>query len=162
MNAQNLFREKGYEVADNRSIEWRSINKALNYGISLILVDLGKCRTTKKGYNWKICLQYNNQGLFYEAYYKAKDLNLFKNGRWQSMPSDIVGGQALSCILDFRERLIEKGLFKVGIDFEGGETAQICKCVKCNGKGRIQAFMHISKGVCFDCMGLGYGREGIV
>lgn len=60
MKAQDLFQEKGYQTSDNRSIEWRSINKALDYGINIILVGVGKERTNKNGYNWKICLQYTN------------------------------------------------------------------------------------------------------
>lgn len=157
MKAQELFKQKGYQTSDNRSIEWKSINKALDYGIELVLTGVGKERTNKNGYNWKICLQYIKDGQPYKTYYKAQNLDHFVCGNWQSSSSDVVSGQVLSCILDFRQRLIEKGMFKVG-DFETDPT--MCKCSKCKGKGIIPAFMHVSKGVCFDCMGLGYGKQG--
>jgi len=36
------------------------------------------------------------------------------------------------------------------------ETADACVCGKCHGKGIIPEFRHISQGVCFDCLGIGY------
>jgi hypothetical protein len=159
MKAQDLFQAKGYQTSDNRSIEWRSINKALDYGIDIILVGVGKERTNKKGYNWKICLKYNtSENRFFQAYYKAQNLDHFVCGKWQSSSSGVVSSQVLSCILDFRQKLIDKGVFQTDIDFEKEPT--MCKCSKCKGKGIIPAFMHISKGICFDCMGLGYGKQG--
>ena len=161
MTSQELFKEKGYQTSDNRSIEWRSINKALDYGIKIILVTIGKVRTNKNGYDWKICLQYtNSEDEFLQTYYKAQNLEAYVCGKWQSNSSDVVSNQVLSCILDFRTRLIDKGILETGLDLEKDPT--MCKCSKCNGKGIIPAFMHVSKGVCFDCMGLGYGKQGKV
>lgn len=31
----------------------------------------------------------------------------------------------------------------------------VCKCAKCRGTGRLECFMHISNGICFDCDGAG-------
>lgn len=31
----------------------------------------------------------------------------------------------------------------------------VCKCSKCRGTGRLECFMHISNGICFDCDGAG-------
>ena len=159
MKAQDLFMSKGYRTSDNRSVEWRSINKALDYGIDIILVGVGKERTNKRGYNWKVCLQYTTtENQLFQKYYKAQNLERVVCGKWESSSSDVVSCQVLDCILDFRQRLIDKGMFKVGIDFE--KEPSMCKCSKCNGKGVIPAFMHVAKGVCFDCMGLGYGKQG--
>lgn len=153
--AQELFQEKGYQTSDNRSIEWRSINKALDFGIKIILVDVGKVRTSKSGYKWKIGLEYtNSENQLLRAYYKAQNLVHFTCGEWQSRPSDVVSSQVLSCILHFRKALIDKGVIRTGPDLEKEPT--MSKCSKCNGKGVIPAFMHVSQGVCFDCMGVGY------
>lgn len=37
---------------------------------------------------------------------------------------------------------------------ETGET-EMTKCSKCDGKGNIQGFEHIERGICFKCLGTG-------
>jgi hypothetical protein len=159
MKAQDLFKEKGYSVADNRSIGWRNINKAMDYGIEIVLVSVGKIRTNKNGFNWKICLKYRlKDGRVFKSFYKAPNLDNFVCGKFQSTSSDVVSDQVLSIIINFRQKLINNGFFPTSVEFE--KDKGMCKCDKCRGKGIIPAFMHVSKGVCFDCMGLGYGKQG--
>lgn len=31
----------------------------------------------------------------------------------------------------------------------------VCTCAKCRGTGRLECFMHVSNGICFDCDGAG-------
>lgn len=159
MKIQDLFTEKGYSTSDNRSLEWRNINKAVDYGIEIILIPVGKIRTNKSGFEWKICLKFKiDDGRIFHSYYKAPNLESYVCGKFQSNSYNCVSDQVLTCIINFRQKLIDAGYFS--ITNEIAKEKGMCKCDKCNGKGIIPAFMHVSKGVCFDCMGLGYGKQG--
>lgn len=40
------------------------------------------------------------------------------------------------------------------IDFKLPKTNEYRKCGKCNGTGVLNHYMHVSKGVCFQCGGM--------
>lgn len=37
------------------------------------------------------------------------------------------------------------------------ELRQACRCGRCGGNGRLDAYAHIANGVCFECGGTGWG-----
>ena len=147
MTAQEIFTEKGYETSDNRSIEWRNINKAISFGIVVEPVKAGCYRTNKNGFDYRIKLSFGNT----VTYYSAPSLKHFSS-------SDVVSSCVISCIIDFKTNLEKKGIFQKVVNIAKENEMPICS--KCKGKGIIHAFMHYCKGVCFDCMGLGYGKQG--
>lgn len=148
MTAQEIFIEKGFDTSDNRSIEWRSINKAIYFGIGIEPVTAGCYRTNKNGFDYRVKLSFEN----ISTYYSAPDLKHFDS-------SDIISSCVVNCIVDFKNNLEKKGIFQKAVEMAKENGMPICN--KCKGKGIIPAFMHYCKGVCFDCMGLGYGKQGL-
>ncbi len=147
MTAQEIFKEKGFKTSDNRSVEWRNITKAIKFGIVVEPVKAGCYRTNKNGFDYRLKLTFGTTS----TYYQAINLKHYNT-------SDIVSSCLINAIVDFKDTLVKKGLFNEIIEM--AKEKEMPKCTKCNGKGIIPAFMHVSKGVCFDCMGLGYGKQG--
>ena len=149
MTAQENFNEKGFKVSDNISLEWRNINKAMSFGIGVEPVKAGCYRTNKNGFDYRIKLSFEKT----ITYYSAPSLKHFNS-------SDIVASCIIDCIIDFKNNLEKKGVFQKVVEIAKEKEMHIC--TKCKGKGIITAFMHYCKGVCFDCMGLGYGKQGLI
>jgi hypothetical protein len=149
MTAQEIFNEKGFKTSDNRSLEWRNINKAMSFGIGVEPVKAGCYRTNKNGFDFRIKLSFEN----INTYYSAPSLKHFCS-------SDIISGCVISCIIDFKDNLEKKGVYQKVVEIAKEKEMPIC--CKCKGKGIIPSFMHYCKGVCFDCMGLGYGKQGLI
>lgn len=149
MTAQEIFNEKGFKTSDNRSLEWRNINKAISFGIGVQPVEAGCYRKTKNGLGYRIRLSFGDRGVVYEA----PNLKHYND-------SSIVSSCVINCIVDFRAILEREGLFQKAIAIAEEKGTPIC--TKCKGKGIIPPFMHYCKGVCFDCMGLGYGKQGLI
>ena len=155
MTAQEIFKIAGYCTSDNRSINWRNINKAIEFGISIELIKLGYTQTSKGGTKYRFALKYKlENGKLYCRYFLADHLKRYSNN------SDIVADYAIEKIVSFRKELVELGHFENTIKI--AQEKGMCKCSKCKGTGIIPAFMHYCKGVCFDCMGLGYGKQGLI
>ena len=158
MTAQEIFKQSGYQTADNRSINWRNINKAMAFGIIPFPVPLGKERTLRSGSSWKLVLQFEKEdGTWFKRYFKPNCFDRFISGKWQSSSQDVISYYTLEAILLFKEILTKEGFLD---DIQIAKERGMCVCSKCKGKGKIPAFMHYCKGVCFDCMGLGYGNQG--
>jgi len=149
MTAQENFNEKGFKSSDNRSLEWRNINKAMSFGIGVEPVKAGCYRTNKNGFDYRIKLSFEKT----ITYYSAPSLKHFNS-------SDIVASCIIDCIIDFKNNLEKKGVFQKVVEIAKEKEMYIC--TKCKGKGIITAFMHYCKGVCFDCMGIGYGKQGLI
>jgi len=149
MTAQENFNEKGFKSSDNRSLEWRNINKAMSFGIGVEPVKAGCYRTNKNGFDYRIKLSFEKT----ITYYSAPSLKHYHS-------SDIVASCIIDCIIDFKNNLEKKGVFQKVVEIAKEKEMPICN--KCKGKGIIPSFMHYCKGVCFDCMGLGYGKQGLI
>lgn len=129
---QKIYSEKGCDIlTDNRSYFTKSINKALsNENVVLKLCDSGYYwtkKTTGFKYNCKIFI--NGKGKIF----MLKNFN----------PISICDAFALVTQMPHVKESIEA-------------YQDAYKCDKCGGKGIIYAFMHVCKGVCFDCLGIGY------
>ena len=129
---QKIYTEKGYNITtDNRSYFTKSINKVLsNENVVLKLCDSGyhwSKKITGFKYNCKILI--NKKGKIFEL----KNFN----------PESICDAFALVTQMPHVKQSIEV-------------YQDAYKCDKCSGKGIIHAFMHVCKGVCFDCLGIGY------
>lgn len=149
MTAQEIFIEKGFKTSDNRSLEWRNINKAMSFGIVVEPVKAGCYRTNKNGFDYRIKLSFENT----ITCYSAPSLKHFND-------SDVVSSCVVNCIIDFKNDLEKQGIFQKVVEIAKENEMPICN--KCKGKGIIPSFMHYCKGVCFDCMGLGYGKQGLI
>ncbi len=154
-SAQEILKTGGYATRDNRSPRWKSMNKALNFGVILSVAPIGKVwvingKESDLRLRWK-----KPNGNFFTRYYAAK-LSFFNtyDKKRISQPHYIIGSTVLNIINDFREDLEKAGLLtKEDLIIDGYRTEE---CGKCDGRGHIPSFAHICKGVCFDCMGLGY------
>ena len=154
MTAQEIFKKAGFATSDNRSLNWRNINKAIQFGIIIEQVELGYNRTSKSGFKYRLVLKFElENGQLYCKYYLGDTLKKYHYN------PDITAEYIIERIINFKNELEEKGYFKTAINI--AKEKGLCKCEKCKGKGIIQAFMHYCKGVCFDCMGLGYGKQGL-
>jgi hypothetical protein len=112
-------------------------------------VKAGCYRESENGLKYRIRLFFGSRGVVYEA----PSLKHFNN-------SSIVSSCVINCIIDFKAILEREGLFQKAIAIAKEKEMPIC--TKCKGKGIIPAFMHYCEGVCFDCMGLGYGKQGLM
>lgn len=155
MTAQEIFKKAKYATSDNRSINWRNINKAIEFGINIEVVELGYTRTSQGGTKYRFGLKYKlENGKLYCRYFLADHLKRYASN------SDIVASYLIERIIYFRNELVELGHFESSIKI--AQEKGMCKCDKCKGKGIIPAFMYYCEGVCFDCMGLGYGKQGLI
>ena len=146
---QDIMREKGYPVADNRSYSWRSLNKALQNGFEIAVVENGyhvKRESMRCG-KYNIRMRYKPAGKVFRSYRS-----------FARCGSDLVGDIMVSEVVKFRNMMLESG----AIDIEEVKKEKGMElCEKCKGKGILPHFIHVCKGVCFDCMGLGYGKQGV-
>jgi hypothetical protein len=155
MTAQEIYKKAGFATSDNRSMNWRNINKALSFGIIIEQVELGYNRTSKGGTKYRFALKFKlENGQLYCKYYIGDTLKMYHSN------ADIIGEFIIERIINFKNELEEKGHFKTAINI--AKEKGMCKCEKCKGKGVIPHFMYYAKGVCFDCMGLGYGKQGLI
>lgn len=129
---QEIYTEKGYDIStDNRSYFTKSINKALNNkNVNLRLCDKGYVWTRKNnGFKYNLKILINGKG------------RLFKLSKFD--PESICNAFAVVTQMPHVKDIIEV-------------HQDAYKCDKCGGRGVIHAFMHICKGICFDCLGIGY------
>ena len=128
---QALYKEAGYDIqCDNRSYYTKSINKALqNPSVDFKLIEKGFICTQKNGYKWNLRIRIDGKGKVFNLKYMQPD------------------GIA-ECFADVAKMEHVKASIHIH------EDAYVCD--KCRGKGIIPAFMHVCKGVCFDCLGIGY------
>ena len=131
---QDIFKASDYEVNfDNRNNAAKSINQVLaNSNIEIFLVKKGFVRTTEGGFKYTVSIRIVEHKLYNQFYV----LNI--------TPYEI-----LKCLATFLLRKEVKELIQ-------SEISTPCECRKCEGKGIIPDFLHYAKGVCFDCMGIGY------
>ena len=129
---QTLYNQGGYEVScDNRSYFTKSINKALsNKSVEFTLVRKGYVRTQKSGYNWNLRIRINGKGRVFD------------------LGNDVNPERIAECFASVTKMDHVKEIIHIHED--------ACLCMKCNGKGIIPSFMHVCKGVCFECLGIGY------
>lgn len=73
--------------------------------------------------------------------------------------SDCVGDILINEVIRFRNMMLEAGAIDIE-EIKKEKGMELCE--KCHGKGIIPQFMHVCKGVCFDCMGLGYVKQGLI
>ena len=128
---QALYNEGGYDIqCDNRSYFTKSINKALcNSSVDFTLIKKGYISTQKNGYEWNIRIRIDGKGKVFDNKYPCPET-----------------------IADCFATVTKMKHVKESIHIH--EDAYVCD--KCRGKGIIPAFMHVCKGVCFDCLGIGY------
>lgn len=132
---QEILKENEMPFKDNRSFDYKNINKAIKFGLTISLVDKGFVKTSKTGFKYNYSISFENI-----------KVNYYRKGL-SKLNADCVGSTLLFAISDFikkakiSEKIINKGY---------------CKCSKCCGKGKILAFMYYAEGICFDCMGLGF------
>lgn len=133
-----ILKEAGYRAEyTNRSYYYKTVNNVLQSGdISLIVVPKGFVRTSYSGfkYNFKV------------------SFDLSKRARVVKTNGDIEPEEILKEIA----KLINTPEIKEAMQKLKKEDNNACECGKCGGKGYILAFRHICKGVCFDCLGIGY------
>ena len=132
---QEIAETNGYQSKDNRSFDWRNINKAMGNGFIVEVAPKGKY-WVKKEFKYNIRISNNGKAMFFYRKSISQDECLFANAIIESI-----------------------GRFCEVYPVKYNEEKSLCKCGKCNGKGKILAFMHYAKGVCFDCMGLGYLQD---
>ena len=117
-------------VCDNRSYFTKSINKALsNSNVYFSLIKKGYVATNSNGFKYNLMIHIDGKG----KCFKLKSFD----------PESIC---------DCFTRVAQMPHVKESVNIH--QDAYICE--KCNGKGVIPAFMHFCKGVCFDCLGIGY------
>jgi ribosomal protein L37AE/L43A len=128
---QAIYEAAGYDIeCDNRSYDTRNVNKVLSIdGVKLILVKNGYVRISQDGKKWNLAIAVNGKG---------------KSFLIKRFDPDVI----LDCIT----RVTTMPHVKEAIRIQ--QDAYICP--KCHGEGHIEAFRHISNGICFDCMGIGY------
>lgn len=128
---QAIYIANGYDITcDNRSYFTKSINKALtNPNVIFQLCDKGKVWRRDENYVYNLRILIQGKG----KTFKIKDFS----------PEKIA-----ECFANVAKMDHVKETIKIYQD------AYVCD--KCRGKGIIPAFMHVCKGVCFDCLGVGY------
>ena len=137
--AQEIFREAGFKVLDNRNLEWKAVNQAISNGIELKIAKKGFILVEGElRYSTKVSCTVG--GIKYTSRYNPN----------YDTTADIVGAKAMNCIAQFCAELRNRN-----ISFATNYNDS-CKCQNCGGKGIIPAFMHIANGVCFSCLGTGY------
>ncbi len=129
---QEIASELGYPIKDNRSFDWKNINKAIQNGFKIQIAPKGKVYI-KNDFRYNISISNNGKSMLFYRKSIKHDVNFFANA-----------------IVESIGRFCEV----YPIDFDNSNNLE--KCHKCNGKGKILSFMHYAKGVCFDCMGIGY------
>jgi hypothetical protein len=128
---QAIYKAAGFDLeCDNRSYFTKSLNKALsNSNVHFLLVKKGYIRTNSNNFNYNLRILINGKG----KYFMLKSFDT-------------------ESICDCFARVAQMPHVKESITIH--QDAYVCD--KCKGKGLIHAFMHVSKGVCFDCLGIGY------
>ena len=128
---QAIYKEAGFDIyCDNRSYFTKSLNKALSKSnVYLILIKKGYVATNANGFKYNLMIRIDGKG-------KCFKLTSFD-------PESIC-----NCFA----RVAQMPHVKEAINIH--QDAYICE--KCHGKGVIPAFAHVCKGVCFDCLGIGY------
>lgn len=128
---QDIYEAAGYDLkCDNRSYFTKSINKALcNENVSFLLIKKGFVATNSNGFKYNAKVLINGKG-------KSFKLTSFDP----------------EYICDCFAKVAQMPHVKESINIH--QDAYVCE--KCHGKGIIPAFMHVCKGVCFDCLGIGY------
>ena len=128
---QAIYEAAGYDLkCDNRSYFTKSINKALcNENVSLSLIKKGFVATNANGFKYNVRVLIEGKG-------KSFKLTSFD-------PESICDCFAKVSLMPHVKESINVH-----------QDAYVCG--KCNGKGIIPAFRHVCKGVCFDCLGIGY------
>lgn len=137
---QDILTEKGYEAKDNRSYFYKALNKALEYGIDIIVSDKGMVNFTGKGFAWNVGIQHKGWGL----------KRVWKVAGFKTFNADNIGRQLVHCVGVFQKEAYDRGLTK---EETHNVDLKACECVKCSGRGFIPGFFHIANGICFDCMG---------
>lgn len=128
---QGIYEAAGYDLkCDNRSYYTKSINKALyNENVSFSLIKKGFVATNANGFKYNVRVLIEGKG---------------KSFKLTSFEPEI--------LCDCFAKVSQMPHVKESINIH--QDAYVCG--KCNGKGIIPAFMHVCKGVCFDCLGIGY------
>lgn len=128
---QDIYEKAGFDLkCDNRSYFTKSINKALlSSEVDFLLIKNGYMRKNSNGFNYNLRIYIYGKG-------KCFMLKSFDP----------------ESICDCFARVSQMPHVKESINIH--QDAYICD--KCHGKGVIPAFRHICKGVCFDCLGVGY------
>ena len=127
---QEIYDKAGRDITcDNRSYYTKSINKALaNPNVEMVMVKKGYVRTLN-GFDWDLKITINGKG-------KVFNLKSFTP----------------ETLADCFAKVAKMPHVKESVHIHQGSSP----CTKCNGKGIIPAFMHVSQGVCFDCLGIGF------
>lgn len=128
---QAIYTEVGYDITcDNRSYFTKSLNKALsNKNVDFTLIKKGYVATQKNGFKWNLRIKIEGKGkVFLQKSFTPETL--------------------AECFA-----LVTK-MEHVKESIHIHEDAYPCS--KCGGEGIIPVFMHVCKGVCFDCLGIGY------
>ena len=128
---QAIYTENGYAIeCDNRSYFTKSINKALQNPAV-------KFELCKNGYHW---VSKDTGSKF--------NLRILIDGTGKRfMAKDFTPEGIADCFAMVAKMEHVKNI-KIHQD--------AYTCDKCHGKGFIPAFSHVCKGVCFDCLGIGY------
>jgi hypothetical protein len=128
---QAIYEDAGYDIeCDNSDYDTRNVNRALSMdGVELTLVQKGYVKINKYNQKWNLKILVNKKG---------------KSFLIKRFDPDVI----LDCITRVTTMPHVKEMINVRKD------AYICP--KCHGEGYIKAFSHISNGICFDCLGLGY------
>lgn len=129
---QAIYKREGYDIyCDNRSYFTKSLNKAFcNDSVEFFLCKKGcywKRKRDDYKYNLKILIAGNGK-IFYLKNFDPETI--------------------CDCFATVAKMEHVKESINIHQD--------AYECSKCRGKGIIPAFMHVCKGVCFDCLGVGY------
>jgi hypothetical protein len=128
---QAAYKAAGFDLqCDNRSYFTKSLNKALsNSAVYFLLIKKGYMGTNSNNFNY--------------------NLRIFINGKGKCFMLKSFDPES---ICDCFAKVAQMPHVKESITIH--QDAYVC--AKCNGKGVIPAFSHFCKGVCFDCLGIGY------
>ena len=128
---QSIYKDKGYDIiCDNRSYFTKSLNKAIsNNNVTFQLCEKGKVWVGNEDYRFNLRIKIGKYGYTW----KLKDFT----------PETLCSKFALVAQMPEVKEYIH--IYQDAYE-----------CDKCHGKGIIKAFMHVCKGVCFDCLGIGY------
>ena len=128
---QSIYESAGFDIkCDNRSYFTKSINKAIcRENVSFLLIKKGFVATNANGFKYNVKVLIDGKG----KYFKLTSFDP-------------------EAICDCFAKVAQMPHVKESIHIH--QDAYLCE--KCNGKGIIPAFAHVCKGVCFDCLGIGY------
>jgi hypothetical protein len=129
---KEILEKAGYNSNyDNRSYYYKAVNNAIqNNGVIINIIKKGKAARTKDDFKYNYTISIAGKKVYFYNKYQAID------------PESVLTSLG---------KLLMTPEIKNALNIGTG-----CKCEKCNGKGYISAFSHICKGVCFDCLGIGY------